>query len=108
MEICSDLSRLQKYIANKDSIALYFSDGICGVAESLYPKLDDLFTAFPYIQLYSVIGPMNPEIQGHFQVFTSPCLLVWIDGKETIRKVGNFSVDQLKKEIERIYELRFL
>ncbi len=109
MEICTKLDVVTKKMEAKDSFALYFSDGICGVAESLYPKLETLFEqSFQRIPLYSVIAPMNPEIKGFFHVFTSPCLLVIIDGKETIRKAGNFGIEQLHKDVYRIYNLRFL
>lgn len=109
MDICNDLSKLKTRIEGEESFALYFSDGICGVAESLYPKLDLLFkNSFQLIPLKSVIGPMNPEIQGFFQVFTSPCLLVVIDGKETIRKAGHFGLQDLTIDLQRIYNIRFL
>lgn len=109
MDICSDLKEVKSRISKEESFALYFSDGICGVAESLYPKLEELFTLhFMKIGLQSVIGPMSPEIQGHFQVFSAPCLLVFIDGKEIMRKAGHFSVEYLHKDLDRLYSLRFL
>jgi len=108
MEICSNVNEVKHLIENQECFALYFSDGICGVAESLYPKLDDVFSSkYSNIKLKSVIGPMSPDIQSFLQVFTAPCFLLFIDGKETIRKAGNFSVVQLDKEINRIYNLRF-
>jgi len=109
MDICNNLNVLQEMINGEESFALYFSDGVCGVAESLYPKLDFLFKdSFQLIPLKSVIGPMNPEIQGFFQVFTSPCLLVFIDGKETIRKAGHFGLQDLTMDLQRIYNIRFI
>ena len=108
MEVCSSLDVLKTEIQQEKSFALYFSDGICSVAESIYPKLEEVFQSkFPEIPLKSVTGPMSPDIQGHVQVFSAPCLLIFIDGKETIRKAGNFSIEQLKSDLERLYTLRF-
>ena len=109
MNLCSDLNEIVQQINNKDNFALYFSDGVCGVAESLYPKLESTFnTHFPEINLQSVVSTFSPEIKGHFHVFIVPSLLVFIDGKETIRMAGTFGIEKLNEDLSRIYALRFL
>lgn len=108
MNICSDIKVIKERMQNQESFALYFSDGVCSVAESLYPKLEERFTEeYPLIPLESVIVPMSPEILGYFQVFSAPCLLIVIDGKETIRKAGTFGLGELDRELSRLYQLRF-
>lgn len=109
MNLCSNLNEIIERIERKSNFALYFSDGVCGVAESLYPKLENAFnTHFQEIELHSVVSTFSPEIKGHFQVFIVPCLLVFIDGKETIRKAGTFGLEKLNEDLSRIYNLRFL
>lgn len=94
-------------IKNGEHFALYFSDGICSVAESIGPKLIPLFHTFPNISLSTVILPLHPDISGYFQIFSSPCLLIYIDGKESLKFAGNFGINELESKLNRLYTLRF-
>lgn len=94
--------RLQSELA----VALYFSAPTCNVCHALKPKLLDAFEEnFPQLQVISIDISETPEIASHFSVFTIPTLLVYLDGKEFLRKSRHMSVEQVVEEIKRPYDM---
>jgi len=47
------------------------------------------------------------EIAGQLSVFTVPTILIFFDGKELIRTSRNISIEQLRGQIRRYYQLIF-
>lgn len=89
-------------------VLLYFSKKTCNVGEALEPKINNLLKEkFPKIPFYFVDMDLNIETATKYNVFVEPTILVFFDGKETIRKSRNFSVIELSKVIERIYKIAF-
>jgi hypothetical protein len=62
---------------------------------------------FSKIQFYFVDREMSPEIAAQHSVFVEPTILVFFDGRETIRKSRHFSIDELEMSIERPYSIIF-
>ena len=75
---------------------LYFSTTSCSVGENLEPKVIELLkNEFPLIQYQPIDMNENQVISAHFNVFAEPTVIVFFDGKETIRKSRNFSLQEL-------------
>ena len=88
------------------AVALYFSAPTCNVCHALKPKLLEAFkTNFAQMQVISIDISETPEIAAHFGVFAIPTLLVYLDGKEFLRKSRHMSVDQVVQEIKRPYDM---
>lgn len=88
------------------AVALYFSAPTCNVCHALKPKLLAAFEEnFPQLQVISIDISETPEIAAHFSVFSIPTLLVYLNGKEFLRKSRHMSVDQVVQEIRRPYEM---
>jgi hypothetical protein len=49
----------------------------------------------------------SPEISANNNVFVEPTILVFFEGKETIRKSRIVSIPDLSKAISRVYNLAF-
>ncbi len=104
----SSLEDLQEILNKEKASAIYFSSNGCGVCEALKPKIQDLiFSEFPNIKFIEIKSEIHPEINGHFGVFSAPTFLVFLEGKEYVRKVRNMSVRELYQEISRNYNLLF-
>ncbi len=89
-------------------VLLYFSTNSCGVGEALHPKVIDLVkTNFPKILLCTIDLNDSPDIAATYHAFVEPTILVFFEGKETIRKSRNIGISELKKAIERPYKLIF-
>lgn len=93
---------------NNKGVLFYFSNDTCNVCKVLKPKiyemLQDNYSEIPF---YYVDISLTPEISAQNSVFTIPTLIVFFDGKETIRKSRHIGVDELKDSIKRPYEILF-
>jgi len=103
-----NLTELQKIIAEELAVLLYFNTQSCNVGEALLPKVENLIcNIFPKIKLFKVDLNLSPEIAANFSAFVEPTILVFFDGKETIRKSRNIGIYELEDAIKRPYKLIF-
>jgi thioredoxin-like negative regulator of GroEL len=90
------------------AVLVYFSTQSCNVGEALEPKVKDLImNRFPKIEYYSVDINFSPEVAAYCSAFVEPTILVFFDGKETIRKSRNIGIYELEETIKRPYQLIF-
>jgi len=89
-------------------VLFYFSTISCNVGEALEPKILDLLeNNFSKVPFYYVDMNASPEVSAKNSVFVEPTILVFFDGKETIRKSRIISIPDLSNSISRIYKLAF-
>jgi len=97
---------IDRQLHSELAVALYFSAPTCNVCHALKPKLLSAFEEnFAQLQVISVDISETPEIASHFSVFTIPTLLVYLDGKEFLRKSRHMSVGEVVQEIKRPYNM---
>lgn len=90
------------------ALLAYFSTDACNVCKVLKPKVDELVQReFPKLKMVYVKSDVLPDIAGQHQVFAAPTILVFFDGRETIRKSRNIGLDELHREIARPYSMIF-
>lgn len=93
---------------NPDNTILYFWNASCSVCGPLYEKLELLVKLeFPRLRIEKIDTATNPELRAQYQVFSSPLILLLLDGKEYLRSSGNVSLYQLKEKINRLYMLKY-
>ncbi len=102
------LQTVQETIAEKPAVALYFSAPTCNVCHALKPKLfAALQENFKELEIVSIDVSEDQAIAAHYSVFAIPTLLVFLDGREFLRKSRHMSVDEVVAEIARPYEIMF-
>jgi thioredoxin-like negative regulator of GroEL len=90
------------------AVLVYFNTQSCNVGEALEPKVKHLLnTHFPKINMYTVDLNFSPEIAAYYNAFVEPTILVFFDGKETIRKSRIIGIYELEEAIKRPYQLIF-
>ena len=100
------IEKLEEDIRENVALLLYFSAPSCNVCKALKPKLfDAIESRFDRFKIVSVDISETPEIAAHFNVFAIPTALIFLDGREFMRKSRNMSIDALVKEIERPYNI---
>jgi len=100
------IETIEKRLKTELAVGLYFSAPTCNVCHALKPKLLTAFDAnFSQLNIISIDISETPEIASHFGVFSIPTLLVYLDGKEFLRKSRHMSVDQVVAEIKRPYDI---
>jgi thioredoxin-like negative regulator of GroEL len=97
---------IQKTIQENMAVMLYFSAPTCNVCHALKPKLlDAITTNFKEFKIISIDVSVEQETAAHFNVFAIPTVLIFLDGREFIRKSRHMSVDEVVREIERPYNI---
>jgi len=104
----ASLDQLENILQKTPAVLLYYSTDSCNVGEALEPKVYDLLkTEFPKIDFYKIDLNFSPEIAAKHSAFVEPTILVFFEGKETIRKSRNIGIQELQNAISRPYKLIF-
>ncbi len=103
-----NLDEANEFIKENPAVMVFFSDESCNVGDALSPKLQKMLQEnYPEVKFLEVNVQMLPEARGFFNVFVIPTVLVYFDGKETLRHARHINVEKLGMEMERIYNLMF-
>jgi len=101
-------AKLEGILDTEIAVLLYFNTISCNVGESLEPKIKNLLNSnFPKLKFYKVDINFAPEVAAKCNAFVEPTLIVYFEGKETIRKSRNIGIYELEKLITRPYQLIF-
>ena len=100
------IQTIENTIKESLAVMVYFSAPTCHVCHALKPKLiDALNKNFKEFKVEIVDISIEKDIAPHFGVFTAPTVLIFLDGKEFLRKSRNMSVDEVIREIKRPYDI---
>jgi thiol-disulfide isomerase/thioredoxin len=105
MQKVTSINEMEQYIKANEMILVYFSAKSCGVCRALKPKVYDLLTNFPNIKIIEVETETSVEIPAQYQIFSFPAILFFIEGKEVIREIRYFSIQNLHDKIDRYYRM---
>lgn len=100
----TSIDAVNKFINEQPLSFLYITMPDCSVCYSLKPKVQELMEKYPKIALGSVIAQEVTEIAGLLSIFTSPVLLLFVEGKEYIREARIVHLDLLNEKINKIYQ----
>ncbi|MDT8338123.1 MAG: thioredoxin family protein [Sulfurimonas sp.] len=101
-----NIDEIKKTLEENLAVMLYFSAPTCNVCHALKPKLFEAIKSnFKEFQIISIDTSLDQEIAAYFSVFAIPTVLVFLDGKEFLRKLRHMSVDEVIEEIKRPYEI---
>jgi len=100
------LQNLQETLESAPAVILYFSAPHCSVCHVLKPKLFEAVAAeFEAFETVDVDISVTPEIASHFGVFAAPTVIVYLGGREFLRKSRNMSVGEVIEAIRRPYDI---
>jgi thioredoxin-like negative regulator of GroEL len=100
------IENINNTIKENLAVMVYFSAPACNVCHALKPKLlQALDVNFKDFEVLSVDISVDEDIAPYFGVYAIPTVLVFLDGKEFLRKSRNMSVNELIKEIKRPYDI---
>ena len=100
------IENINQTIKENPAVMLYFSAPTCNVCHALKPKLlEAIENNFEKFEIVSVDVSVEQEVAAHFSVFAIPTVLVFLDGREFLRKSRHMSIDEVIREIQRPYEI---
>ncbi len=103
-----NIDDLKKEIESNAALLVYFSGENCGVCKALSPKIKEaVLVNYPKIKQLYISATEFQETAASLSVFTIPTVIVFLDGKEFVRKSRHISVGGLIEELSRPYNLFF-
>lgn len=107
METFDSKELIEEEIKNDEMVLVYFGSENCGVCVDLKPKIIGLLGKYPKIKTIYVDMEKSHKIGISYNFFTMPGLLLFIEGKETLREARHISIDDLDMKISRYYDMIF-
>ncbi|WMJ82152.1 thioredoxin family protein [Clostridium sp. MB40-C1] len=103
----SVIESIKNLIQDNKLVLLYIYSRQCSVCHALLPKIKFLLKKYPEIKLKVISIDDCTEVAGEFSIFTVPTVMLYINGKEYIRRARFISIEELDKSIERYYKIMF-
>ena len=104
----TSLEEAKEFLQENPAVLVFFSDESCNVGDALSPKLQKMLREhFTEMKFLEINVQMLPEARGYFNIFVIPSVLVYFDGRETLRHARHINVQALAPEIDRVYQLMF-
>lgn len=104
----SDNAELSRFVHEHPICVLYLTTPNCGVCKVLKPKLMGMLTErFPGVGFAQVDCTAAPVLAADMGVFTVPTLILFTDGRESLRKARSFGVEELAASLKRPYRMLY-
>lgn len=107
MDKINCIEEIQELKNKHEMLLIYFGSISCGVCNAMKPKLEKMLEKYPNIKLIEIEAGENPKLSATYNVFTIPVIILYIQGKETIREARIISLEKLEQEISRYYGLLY-
>lgn len=105
MELIEEVKSL---IKTSKGVVLYFYNDSCAPCIALRPKIQDIVNEyFPEMILEMINAALAPELSASYNVFASPTIIVFFEGKEYLRFSKYISIQEFEEKVERYYEMLF-
>ena len=107
METINSVNEIMEKIQNEKMVLAYMTTGDCNICKDLYPKIQNMLLKFPAINGVRAELDVETKLVGQYNVFMVPTIILFIEGKETIRRSRTVSIGELTDAIERYYDMVF-
>lgn len=107
MLILDSVRLIDELVAENMMTLVYFGNDTWGVCKDIKSKVLTLLEEYPEIKFVYVDVEKSHNVAVHYNIFTVPGILLYVDGKESIREARHISVLDLESKINRYYEMLF-
>ncbi len=98
---------IDQFLKDEQMLLIYLGGNNCSVCVDLKPKIEKLLDKYPLIKGINIDTVKNHNLAVSFTIFAIPSILLYIEGKETLKEVRNLSVSELDGKIDRYYKMIF-
>lgn len=99
--------QIKNVIRENEMVILYFSNKVCGACEVIKAKVEKILESYEKIKSVEIVGEENIELAAMNNVFSFPLLILYVNGKESMRVGRNINLLELENTIKRYYEMMF-
>lgn len=105
MDLYNDVDKIKEIINHEEIVLAYFTTTDCNLCKDLFPKIESMLEDYPKISSIKAESDIDQRIVGEYKIFMVPTVILFIQGKETIRVSRNVSIPDLKSKIDRYCEI---
>lgn len=98
---------IEEFIEENIISIVYFSGATCGACDAIRDKVLYVIKDYKEIKFMEVNAVENKEVAAEYNIFSLPILLLFINGKETLRVGRYFDILDFRNSIDRYYNLIF-
>lgn len=99
--------QIKNAIRDNEIVILYFSNKVCGACEVIKTKVEKILESYKKVNGIEIHGEENIELAARNNVFSFPLLILYVNGKESMRVGRNVNLLELENAIKRYYEMLF-
>lgn len=97
--------KMKDFIKNNKIAIVYFSGSECFACGVIKDKLKKVISEYEYVEIMEINAIVERELSAQLNVFTLPLAILYIEGKEVSRYGRNINIIEVKKLIDRFYNL---
>lgn len=105
METLNSIINIDEIINSEDIVLGYFTADDCNICKDLFPKIEKLMEKFPDAKSFRAETDKMPSLVSKFNFYIIPTVIVFIQGKESIKKSRTISILELEEQISRYYNM---
>jgi thiol-disulfide isomerase/thioredoxin len=99
------LDETESWIAAQPLALLVLTTPDCGVCNAIKPNLADLAARYDLLQLRYLDVSEVPQAAGRFEVFAVPVLILYVQGRESVRFARHFGMGEVEAAVSRYASL---
>ncbi len=107
MVIMDSVEMIEKAVEENKMTLVYFGNETWGVCVDIKSKVLALLNKYTEIKFIYVDVESSHNVAVHYNIFTVPGILLYVDGKESIREARHISIGELDTKINRYYNFLF-
>lgn len=105
MKVINNIKEIDSIINNNDIVIAMFGSSNCGPCRVIKEKLDNYLALNNDVEGIYIPTEKHTQYCASHSIFMVPTLIVYVKGKETIKKIRNVSFMELEEQINHFKEL---
>ncbi len=99
------IEELKNNILTNELVFVYFTQPNCSVCHGLKPQVESKLKEFNEDVIFIEVDAVEiPKVSGEFSVMTAPVILLFVEGKEYMRKARFIPIQELYNDVKKIVE----
>lgn len=100
-----EIEQLNEKVSKEGLTLVYFGQPNCSVCHGLKPQVEKKLAEFSDDISFVEVNTFDiPEVSGEYQVMTVPVILLFLDGKEYLRKARFVPIQELYNDVKKIVD----
>lgn len=100
-----EAEQLREVVDSEPMSIVYFSNQTCGACEVIRNRIGVILGSYPKVKIHDLVGEVESRTAAAFDVYSYPLLILFVEGKETIRVGRNIDFLSFEKSLDRYYQM---